>query len=203
MRLSTKERQCPIEYQDKAERLKLLATMHILGLIRLVFGDETGFTMSPYVPYAWQKKGERILLPAKNNKKRLNVLGFLDPENRLKVFYQEKSLNGEFVANAIDDFANEKNDIPVVIILDNAPIHRCATVYDKMEDWEDKNLFIFFLPRYSPHLNRIEILWKHVKYRWLKKKHYSSWSRLVKMIKSIFKNFATIYTINFKELNTT
>ena len=63
--------------------------------------------------------------------------------------------------------------------------------------WADRNLFIFFLPPYSPHLNIIERLWKELKARWMTPKDYSNKEQLLfsaNMIcnaigKSLFVNF--------------
>jgi hypothetical protein len=38
---------------------------------------------------------------------------------------------------------------------------------EKLEEWEKKNLKIFWLPTYSPHLNLIEILGRFLKYEWI------------------------------------
>ena len=57
IRRCTHQGQNKVDYADKHERLKLLLTLWILGYIELYFGDESGFTMYPYVPYEWQKKG--------------------------------------------------------------------------------------------------------------------------------------------------
>lgn len=59
---------------------------------------------------------------------------------------------------------------------------------------------LFFLPAYSPHLNPIEILWRFMKYRWLKKVDYLSWSRLKKAIFAIVKDFGQVYRIDFTEI---
>ncbi|WP_368860940.1 transposase, partial [Desulforhabdus sp. TSK] len=41
-----------------------------------------------------------------------------------------------------------------------------------------KNLYIKFLPTYSPELNLIEILWRKIKYEWLSFSAYLSFSLL-------------------------
>jgi len=35
-----------------------------------------------------------------------------------------------------------------------------------MEEWKEKEVYIFFLPPYSPELNLIEILWRRINYQW-------------------------------------
>lgn len=37
----------------------------------------------------------------------------------------------------------------------------------KIQEWEEQDVFIFFLPPYSPELNLIEILWRRIKYNWI------------------------------------
>lgn len=46
------------------------------------------------------------------------------------------------------------------IVLDNAPIHRSKLFKSKIKQWQEQDLFMFFLPTYSPELKKIEILWR-------------------------------------------
>lgn len=84
-----------------------------------------------------------------------------------------------------------------VVVLDNAPIHRSKAFQKKIVEWQKKKLKIFWLPTYSPQLNLIEILWRFLKYEWIEKDAYSSWSSLVEYVENTLKNFGTKYTINF------
>ena len=51
----------------------------------------------------------------------------------------------------------------MVVVKDNARIHRSQLVQKRWDDWTDKGLLIFFLPPYSPQLNTIETEWHQVK----------------------------------------
>ena len=64
--------------------------------------------------------------------------------------------------------------------------------------WQEKNLFIFFLPTYSPHLNKIETLWHKTKHEWLKAEDYSSFQKLKNAIRGIFNQVGEKYKTNFK-----
>ena len=68
---------------------------------------------------------------------------------------------------------------------------------DKQAEWKEKKLTIFFLPTYSPQLNIIEILWRFIKYSWLKPDAYISWHSLVNAVENIFRDFGDKYIINF------
>ena len=161
--------------------------------------------MQPYVPYAWQKKGETVRLFARNQRHRLNVLGFMSLDNKLYVYHSEKSIDACFVQQATNEFLQQveqagKNDKPIVIVWDNSPIHHAKLLKEHIEKWEKQDCFIFYLPKYSPHLNPIEIMWRRVKYKWLKKENYKSWAVLKKAILAIFKDFGSTFSINFNEL---
>jgi transposase len=45
-----------------------------------------------------------------------------------------------------------------VIVTDQASIHTSDAIFEKLEEWKQRNITIFELPSYSPELNLIEIL---------------------------------------------
>jgi len=47
------------------------------GIIDLRYFDESGFCLVPYIPYAWQEKGDTIAIESMPSK-RVNVLGFVN-----------------------------------------------------------------------------------------------------------------------------
>ena len=52
---------------------------------------------------------------------------------------------------------------PTVIIHDNASIHRAKLVQKRHQIWSKQGLSVFFLPPYSPEMNRIEEQWLYAK----------------------------------------
>jgi transposase len=58
--------------------------------------------------------------------------------------------------------------------LDNAATHHSRLFRAKSVNWQEKGLFVFYLPKYSPHLNLAETLWRKAKYEWLKAADYFS-----------------------------
>lgn len=153
--------------------------------------------MQPYVPYAWQKRGLTQRRFARRQKNRLNVFGLMSLCGQLTVYHSEANLDGTFIRNSLDAFAQKPHTKPYVIVLDNGPIHHAKIVKDAFDKWDAVGLSIFYLPTYSPHLNPIEIVWRFCKYRWLNKAHYKSWSKLKKAILLIFKEYGSTYTISF------
>jgi len=193
-----KKKQDPAEYAKKVERMKLLWKLYQAQQIDLVFGDESGFQLVPYLPYGWQPIGEWTRIHPRKGK-RLSVFGLLYADNRLVCYPTQDRVNADFIIQSIDHFVS-KIDRPTVLILDNASIHHAQKMMDKRRQWEEQDLFIFFLPRYSPHLNRIETLWRKIKYEWLKPQNYHSWETLTKAVKNILASFGSDqYDINFSD----
>ena len=84
-------------------------------------------------------------------------------------------------------------------MLDNARIHRSKLMQGKLEEWEDRGFYILNLPTYSPHSNIIEILWRKMKYEWLKPEDYGSFEKLTEALEEISSKLGTQYQINFKD----
>jgi transposase len=68
---------------------------------------------------------------------------------------------------------------------------------EKLEEWEKKNLKIFWLPTYSPHLNLIEILGRFLKHEWIEFSAYKDRKSLLAYVKKVLDNFGGEYVINF------
>jgi transposase len=90
----------PLIYKAKVEELTKLKNRDRAGEIDLRYVDETGFCLEPYVPYAWQEKGEQILVNSRKSQ-RLNVLGILNRRQELEVFLFECSINSDVVIACI------------------------------------------------------------------------------------------------------
>ncbi len=193
-----KPKQCPIEQTSKTEGLAELFALEAAGLIELYFGDESGFWQTPVIARAWQFAGEEIrLLPEKG--KRLSVFGLLNRDCEGKFWASEKTVDSEFVIECLGEWIKDKTKKPRVLVLDNARIHRSRKMQEKLPEWEEKGFYIFNLPTYSPHLNIIEILWRRMKYEWLKPADYISFEKLTEAIKEILSNLGTQYKINFQD----
>lgn len=174
---------------EKIERLRILWQLDQGDHIDLFFADEAGCQLIPNIPYGWQAKGEYVrMLPRKG--KTLRIFGLLRTDDRLISYPTEDRTNADFIIQSLDRFV-QKIDKPTVMVLDNAPIHRATKMKAKIVQWQQQGLFIFFLPKYAPHLNRIETLWRKMKYEWLHHKDYKSWTTLTKAVKNILATFGS------------
>ena len=165
----------------------------------MYYGDESGVSLVPNVPYGWQFPGETVTMPSQKGG-HLNCFALLARDNRCFVRTTETKVTGEWVAEQIEAFTQTLRRLTVVV-LDNASIHLKA-VKEHKEAWEEKGLFIWFLPTYSPHLNIAETLWRKLKYEWLQPGDYKDKETLHTAVKSKLDEVGKALKIAFKTFKT-
>lgn len=165
-------------------------------LIDLVYFDQAGFNLYAKVVYAWQKKGERIVIPVSKSKSN-NVLGFMWHRcQRFESFVFEGTTDANVVIECFEMIV-QSMERETVIVLDNAPIHRSEEFEEKIEEWAERGLKVYFLPTYCPSLNKIEILWQKIKYEWLSWEAYSSYQKLCEELDKVLAQVGSLYRITF------
>jgi transposase len=167
--------------------------------LNLYFFDESSFSLTPNIPYGWSPKNETIMLEATRSKS-LKVLGFLGLDNQLKSYTTMGTIDALFVISIFDDFVEQlPKNTKTIVILDNAPTHTSKLFQAKIEKWKAQGLILYFLPTYSPELNRIEILWRFMKYHWIEIKDYASTLTLEAYVHRILSSYGKVdgLEINF------
>jgi transposase len=195
MRKSLKSKRDEEEFEEAQEELHELIECHRAGELDLYYFDEAGVSLTPTVPYGWQPIGERIEIPSQKSRQ-LNTLGFLRYDNQLTSYTVEGTVDSEIVIGCFDNFCDSLRGTTVVVI-DNAPVHTSKRFQSRIPMWEEKGLFLYFLPPYCPELNLIEILWRMIKYHWLPIKAYDSFKSLVKHCHQVLSQVGSRYTIAF------
>ena len=84
----------------------------------------------------------------------------------------------------------------MTVILDNASIHKTKSEQKIIEHLESNGMKFYFLPPYSPELNRIERLWHMMKYIWMAPKCRDT-KALEADIENILSNFGTKFCFSF------
>ena len=179
------------------QELKQLQVNVRRGEQDLFYFDEAGFSLTPSVPYGWQPVGERIEISSSKSSQ-LNVLGFLDYQGeRFDPYVFQGGIDADIAIECMNRFC-EKLTRPTTVVIDNAPIHTSAQFQSLIPKWEQQNLYLWFLPPYSPELNLIEILWKKIKYTWLPIDAYESFEKLDQRLCHILANIGNEYQITFQ-----
>ena len=168
-----------------------------IGWIDLFFGDETGFSLEPNIPYGWLPEGLQTSICSEHQHVG-NVFGLLSIKGAGFMHWCKKNINSQFIIKSLDRLADNIQK-PTVVVLDNASWHKSEKIQLRLFEWQKKNLFIFYLPPYSPQLNLIEIFWRKIKYEWLEPKDYMIPLTLKNAVLYIFKNYGTLFQINFSK----
>ncbi|QZT39075.1 transposase [Halosquirtibacter xylanolyticus] len=89
--------------------------------------------------------------------KRVNVIGAVNRKGKLIYEIHKDSVNTDIFIEFVDKLCNQITR-KIILVLDNASIHKSKKFKDKIEQWEEEDLYIYFITPYSPELNIIEIL---------------------------------------------
>src|SRR5437588_1299382 len=135
---------------QKKQALHDLQQQAAQGILDLYYFDESGFCLTPYLPYAWQEKGQTIRLES-GPSKRLNVLGFLSKNNELQAYSRLGTVNSDVVVRCINDFCKDI-DKKTVVVMDNSPIHTSETFQENIPLWKAKELEIFLSSKIFPRI---------------------------------------------------
>jgi transposase len=139
------------------------------GKIILAYVDESGFTATSPNRYAWTPRGE-VHRTTAAHQQRVNVIGALLSTSNFMTSCLRHSVTGTWVYGFITGLCQrvkERYDKPLVIILDNASFHKAKqTLFWRRYLEDEYGVRLYFLPPYSPELNRIEMVWKKMKYQW-------------------------------------
>ena len=133
--------------------------------------------------------------------KAVNCFGLFTRDNRSWTAISQETVTSDYVIEQLERFAARLKKLTVVV-LDNAPIHRTKEFARRIGCWSERGLFIFYLPKASPHLNLAETVWRKLKYEWLAPTDYESQEQLRYAVWLSLKAFGTDLRIEFSDFKT-
>jgi hypothetical protein len=188
------------------------------GWCDLYFLDESGFAPTLPTGYTWARRGARALVwdePPQG--RRLNVLGALAPYGAAARLVWTSSPGKvdsavvlEFVWRQVAGLPAPPDELPAgyrrarpcVVVLDNASAHVSKLLKAARPALEAAGVTLSYLPPYSPELNRIEELWRHVKHEELPARSYRTLDDLRAAVAGALNDHAAALrddTANFRE----
>ncbi len=132
--------------------------------------------------------------------KGVNCFALLSRDNSSLIETTDANITAHFICEQFERFSMGVNK-PTVVALDNAAVHRAKLIKERISVWQQRGLFLFYLPRYSPHLNIVETLWRKLKYEWLAPKDYETRETLCYAVRLALKAVGTNLHINFSGFN--
>ena len=145
--------------------------------MRLHYLDECGFSPSLPTGYSWclprQRKRVRYEYP---QGRRVNALATYEPfapTPRLDAVPFERTLTADDLLAYLRERLPAA-DRPRVVVLDNAGMHTSKVVKAARPGLAKLGVFLYYLPPYSPQLNRIEPVFKQIKHHDIPTRSFTS-----------------------------
>lgn len=179
--------------------MQLLEGQSRQGRIDLLYADEARVSQEGYVPYGWQFKDEDVHIEAAKGRG-ANCFAMLSRDNRLAYSLTEQAITAGFIVEQLEGFSLAITK-PTVVVLDNARVHTAKQVKERLAYWQNRGLYIFYLPPYSPQLNIAERLWKELKARWLRPKDYKTADSLFYAVRLALMAVGKHLFIHFSDFN--
>lgn len=202
IRRSLRARRDEAAFRRAQAELAELERREAAGELALCYFDAAGFSRTAPVSYAWQKRGQRTeVLSARSSQ--INVLGWVRRSGAFDSFTLEGAVCSQAVIGCLEALCaglrreQGSKPVPVVVVLDGASVHRSAAMRAAEVRWREQGVHLYRLPSYSPELNRVELVWQAIKYRWLSLSAYASLEALRSALNEVLVGIGTRHRITF------
>jgi putative transposase len=159
------------------------------GRLRLFYLDESGFSPSLPTGYSWSLPGPRKRVRYEYPQgRRVNALATYEPLASAPGFDAvpfERTLTRDDLLTYLRDRLPTA-DVPRVVVLDNAGIHTSRVVKAARPSLSKLGIYLYYLPAYSPELNRIEPVFKQVKHHEMPTRSFATRADLRKAVEDGF-----------------
>jgi len=161
------------------------------GLLELFYLDECGFAPSLPTGYSWSLPGQRKRVRYEYPQgRRVNVLATYRPFGdapRLRATAFERTLTSDDLLEYLRGLPAAS--VPRVVVLDNAGLHISKAVKAQRKGLARQGIFLYFLPSYSPELNRIEPVFKQVKHHEIPRRSHKAKAELRSSVEDGFESY--------------
>ena len=164
------ERLCVPFEASQGRRVNAIGAYFSQGPMAGRFEYQTWASLPPHARKAKRKKPEQV---AHDYGLTLAEVGPIDSE-RLLIFLWRIA---DHPADASGDWKRER---PLMIVLDNYSVHKSQSVKEMQSMLEAADIYLVYLPPYSPELSRIEPIWNDVKQHYLTTRSYEQVDALKK-----------------------
>jgi putative transposase len=163
------------------------------GRLRPFYLDESGFAPSLPLGYSWCLPGQRKRVKYEYPQgRRVNVLAAYEacgPTPWLDAQAFERTLTGEDLLAYLRQRLPAAG-VPRVVVLDNASMHTSKAFKAHRKALAGEGIYLYYLPAYSPQLNKIEGIFKQVKHHEIVKRSHTSKAELRLSVEQGFDSYA-------------
>ncbi len=175
------------EYPRKVKKLKRYQKQAKNGELLLYYQDEIDLNLLPGIMRCWTLPGRQRKVPTPGVNQKRYGFGAVNYVSGQTVHRIEEHKNSVGFCAFIEQFMQTVIQAPdyrgqkIVLVVDNFIIHHSRKTREFLEKYADQ-LLLFMLPTYSPWLNLIERLWKHLRRKVTHNHLFASIADLVKAV---------------------
>jgi transposase len=151
--------------------------------------------MSAVVPYGWQFADEDVCMPATPGAG-ITCVAVLTRTNHCRCATTRHRSTSQFVLEQVEHLSMALRKL-TVLVLDTASVHTSKLIQTRRAAWEARGLVVLYVPRYAPHVNSVETLWRKLKDEWLTPKAYETMDGLCYTVRQARAAVGTRLWINF------
>jgi transposase len=177
------------DYSRKVKALEKYKKQAKKGEILLYFQDEIDLNLLPGILRCWTLSGSqrKVMTPGLNVKR--YGFGAVNYTSGKTLHRFEEHKNSDGFCAFLEQFMKKVTQSPeyhgqkIVLVIDNYRIHHSQKTVQFLQQYADQ-LKLFALPTYSPWLNLIERLWKHLRRKVTHNHLFETVAQLLKAVQS-------------------
>ena len=179
-------------YRRKAKQLKKYQKQAKDGKILLYYQDEIDLNLLPGILRCWTQKGSQHKVPTPGTNQKRYGFGAVNYVSGQTVHRIDGHKNSTGFCAFMEQFMQTVTQLPeyhgqkIVLVVDNFIIHHSRQTSAFLQQYAGQ-LILFALPTYSPWLNVIELLWKHLRRKVTHNHLFENIARLVEAVGSFLK----------------
>jgi transposase len=156
----------------------------------LIYLDESGFSPSLPTGCSWCRPKQRKRVKYEHPRgRRVNALATYEPSaRRLDAVPFERTLTSDDLLRYLRDRLPPA-EVPRVVVRDDAGIHTSKVVKAARPGSAKVGIYLYYLPPYSPELNRIEPVFKQVKLHEMPTRSFTTRTDLRKAVEDGFEAY--------------
>jgi transposase len=155
---------------------------------KIYFIDGVHPTHNVKPAFGWILKSDKKTVRSNTGRQRININGALCLNKKEILIQESKTINAQSTISLFEIILSKNQDAKnIFIISDNARYYKCKL----LNEWLEKNQIIkmVYLPPYSPNLNLIERVWRHMHKKVTYNKYYEKYLLFREHILKFFLEF--------------
>ena len=150
----------------------------------LFFFDESRFGTHSRMGHGWFQKGSRTLIKKKLGFKNFYLYSAVSPSSGDDFSLISPAVDSDCMNMFLQQMSKWLEARKALIVMDQAGWHKSKNLVIP------SNIKLFYLPPYSPELNPVERLWKHIKDNVLKNRVFESLDELENQLCCFFRSIS-------------